>query len=134
MSRIETRESVVIFVYQTSFRSEPALDQLKLFMEDEANSHIEGDKDFFCTLALGVLDNRAAIDEKISSFLKKWTIERIPVLDRAILEVAFYEIENIDDVPVSVSINEAVRLSKKYGTADSFSYINGVLSAFEKSL
>lgn len=132
MSRIETRESVVFFVYQTYFRSESVLDQLKLFVDE--NPQVEDDKEFFFSLAMGVLDNKDSIDEKISSFLKKWTIDRIPKLDRAILEVAFYEIECVDDVPVSVSINEAVRLSKKYGTSDSSSYINGVLSAFEKSI
>ena len=83
---------------------------------------------------LGVMDNREEIDKKLSKFLKKWSITRIPKLDRAILETAAYEIENNDDVHVSVTINEAVRLSKKYGAEDSSSYINGVLSSFEKSL
>ncbi len=132
MSRIETRESVVFFVYQTGFRSEPVEDQMKLFIDE--NPHIEDDKEFFISSALGVLDNRDDIDAKISKYLKKWTIDRIPKLDRAILEVACYEIEHSEDVPVSVAINEAVRLSKRYGTSDSASYINGVLSAFEKNL
>ena len=81
-----------------------------------------------------VIASREDLDEKISQFLKKWTINRIPKLDKAILETACYEILNFDDIPVSVSINEAVRLSKRYGTDDSSSYINGVLSSFEKSL
>ncbi len=132
MSRIETRESIVFFVYQSTFRSEPVEDQMKIFIDE--NPHVEEDKAFFMSEALGVLDNKDAIDEKISQYLKKWTIDRIPKLDRAILEVACYEIMNSEDIPVSVSINEAVRLSKKYGTPESSSYINGVLSAFEKNL
>ncbi len=132
MSRIETREAAVFFIYQTDFRSEDLLDQIKIYIE--SNPSIEDDKDYFMSTVIGVMDNRDSIDKKISSFLKKWTIARLPKLDRAILETAVYEIENVEDIPVSVTINEAVRLSKKYGTEDSSSYINGVLSSFEKSL
>ena len=132
MSRIETREAVVFFIYQTDFRKEELMDQLKIYLE--ANPSIEEDKEYFMSTVLGVMDNREEIDKKLSKFLKKWSITRIPKLDRAILETAAYEIENNDDVHVSVTINEAVRLSKKYGAEDSSSYINGVLSSFEKSL
>jgi len=132
MSRIETREAAVFFIYQTDFRSEDLEDQIRIYIE--SNPSVEDDKEYFFSTVMGVMDNREGIDAKISSFLKKWTINRIPKLDRAILETAVYEIENVDDIPVSVTINEAVRLSKKYGTEDSSSYINGVLSSFEKSL
>ena len=58
----------------------------------------------------------------------------IPLLDKAILDTAVDEISSNEDIPTSVAINEAVRLAKKYGTDDSYSYINGVLSSYEKSL
>ncbi|MBQ4271508.1 MAG: transcription antitermination factor NusB [Clostridiales bacterium] len=132
MSRIETRESAVFFVYQYEFRSEDIDTQIKLFLNE--NPHVEEDMDYFDKTVRGVIASREDLDEKISQFLKKWTINRIPKLDKAILETACYEILNFDDIPVSVSINEAVRLSKRYGTDDSSSYINGVLSSFEKSL
>ena len=61
-------------------------------------------------------------------------MDRIPKLDKAILETAIYEISYNDDIPTGVAINEAVKLAKKYGTDDSYSYINGVLSSYEKSL
>ena len=132
MSRIETRESAVFFVYQYEFRSEDIDTQIKLFLNE--NPHVEEDMDYFDKTVRGVIASREELDEKISQFLKKWTINRIPKLDKAILETACYEILNFDDIPVSVSINEDVRLSKRYGTDDSSSYINGVLSSFEKSL
>ena len=132
MSRIETRESAVFFVYQYEFRSEDIDTQIKLFLNE--NPHVEEDMDYFDKTVRGVIASREELDEKVSRFLKKWTINRIPKLDKAILETACYEILNFDDIPVSVSINEAVRLSKRYGTDDSSSYINGVLSSFEKSL
>ena len=93
MSRIETREAAVFFIYQTDFRSEDLLDQIKIYIE--SNPSIEDDKDYFMSTVIGVMDNRDSIDKKISSFLKKWTIARLPKLDRAILETAVYEIENV---------------------------------------
>lgn len=132
MSRIETRESIVFFIYQTDFRKEEISEQMRLFVEE--NPDVEEDIDFFREVASGVVEKKDELDQRISGFLKKWSINRIPKLDKAILEVAFYEILYREDIPVSVSINEAVRLSKKYGTTDSSSYINGVLSSFEKSL
>lgn len=132
MSRIETRESAVFFIYQYDFRHESLDEQIEIFVGE--NPGVKEDMEFFETTVRGVIANREQLDEKISGFLKKWTIKRIPKLDKAILETAFFEILNLDDIPVSVSINEAVRLSKRYGTDDSSSYINGVLSSFEKSL
>lgn len=132
MSRIETREAVVFFIYQNEFRNESLDEQISLYLE--VNPDIEDDRAYFEKTVKGVLLDRQAIDEKIQKFLKKWTVERLPKVDRAILETAVYEIEKADDVPTGVAINEAVRLAKRYGTADSSSYINGVLSSFEKSL
>ena len=132
MSRIETREAAVFFIYQTDFRSEDLEDQIRIYIE--SNPSVEDDKDYFFSTVMGVMDNRESIDAKITSFLKKWTINRIPKLDRAILETAVYEIENVDDIPVSVTINEAVELCKKYGGEDDFAFVNGILGSYVKTL
>lgn len=132
MSRIETREAVVFFVYQFEFRSESIEDQIKIYVEN--NPELEEDLDYFRTTVTGIIDNRAFLDESITKYLNNWTLDRIPKLDKAILETAIYEISFNDDIPTGVAINEAVKLAKKYGTDDSYSYINGVLSSYEKSL
>ncbi|MBP5180869.1 MAG: transcription antitermination factor NusB [Clostridiales bacterium] len=132
MSRIDSREAVVFFIYQYEFRIEDLEAQINLYIEN--NSGLEEDIDYFKSTVKGVLLNRESLDEKITKYLKNWTLARIPKLDKAILETAFYEISSNDDIPTSVAINEAVRLAKKYGTDDSYSYINGVLSSYEKSL
>ena len=80
------------------------------------------------------IGNRDELDEKFVPFLKRWKLERLPMTDRIILEISVYEILNVEDIPTSVSINEAVKLAKKYGTDSSSSYINGVLSNFVKSI
>ncbi|MCR5615848.1 MAG: transcription antitermination factor NusB [Saccharofermentans sp.] len=132
MSRIETREHVLMFLFQAYFRTDPVAGQLEMFKEDYPD--VTQDPVYFTDMVYGVINKRQEIDEKIIPFLNKWKIDRIPVADRIILEIAAYEILFMDDVPVKVSINEAVKLAKKYGTDNSSSYINGVLSSFEKSL
>ena len=132
MSRIETREAVVFFVYQFDFRSETIDEQVSIYVN--SNKELEEDIEYFRTTVTGIITNRDSLDESISKYLKNWTLDRIPKLDKAILETAIYEISYNDDIPTGVAINEAVKLAKKYGTDDSYSYINGVLSSYEKSL
>ena len=132
MSRIETREHVLKFLYQNNFRKE----ELNVQMEDFKTrfTEVEDDYDYFSSVVKGLIESKEDLDSKIIPFLKNWKIERLPILERAIMEIAVFEILNCEDIPTSVSINEAVKLAKKYGNDKSSSYINGVLSNFEKSL
>lgn len=132
MSRIETRESAVIFIYQATFKDISYEEQLDQYLA--LNEEINDDLDYFKDVTSGVINKKQELDDLISKFLVKWTISRLPRMDLAILETAAYEILHVDDIPTSVAINEAVKLSKKYGTPDSSSYVNGVLSSLEKSL
>jgi len=83
-------------------------------------------------LVQGAVENKEPIDEQIDLAAAKWTIQRMPLLDRNILRIAIYEILYESDIPVSVSINEAVELAKIYGTPDSSKFINGVLGNIAK--
>ena len=132
MSRIETRECAMEFLFQCNFRNDPVADQIDLFKEN--HPELSGDETYFIDMVYGVFNKRDEIDSLFVPFLKKWKLERLPLTDRIILEIAVYEIVNLEEIPTSVSINEAVKLAKKYGTDNSASYINGVLSSFEKSL
>ena len=135
VSRIKTREAAMAFIYQAKFRDEPYLDQLRIFREDpNYNEIVDNDYDYFQEITKGVLENEASLDAEFTPFLKNWRLERLPALDRIILEIAVYEIKYIDAIHTSISINEAVKLAKKYGNDKSSSFINGVLSSFEKSL
>lgn len=132
MSRIETREAVVFFIYQFDFRSETIDEQISIYVN--SNEELKDDIEYFTNTVKGIVANRDSLDESISKYLKNWTLDRIPKLDKAILETAIYEISYNEEIPTGVAINEAVKLAKKYGTDDSYSYINGVLSSYEKSL
>ncbi|MCR4557221.1 MAG: transcription antitermination factor NusB [Saccharofermentans sp.] len=132
MSRIETREHAMELLFQIGFRNDPISEQIDLFRETCPD--IIEDEAYFLDIVYGVINSRDEIDNKFVPFLKRWKLERLPQTDRIILEIAVYEILTVDEIPVSVSINEAVKLAKKFGTDNSSSYINGVLSNFVKSL
>ncbi|MBP5654000.1 MAG: transcription antitermination factor NusB [Clostridiales bacterium] len=132
ITRITTRKHIMFFLFQTNFREEPYASYLGLYRE--MNPELESDIDYFLKVVNGIASDRKAVDSKFEKFLRNWEVDRLPVVDRVILEIAVYEIENCEDVPVSVSINEAVRLAKEFAGDGASSYINGVLSSFEKSL
>ncbi len=79
------------------------------------------------TVARGVSEHAAHIDELITSYLHGWTLERLPAVDRAILRVAVWELLHADDVPEPVAVDEAVQLAKELSTDDSPGFVNGVL-------
>jgi N utilization substance protein B len=78
-------------------------------------------------LANGAWNLREKSDAIISRYSQGWSLERMPNADRNILRIALYEIFHVDDIPVNVSVNEAVELAKDYSTVDSARFINGVL-------
>ena len=132
MSRIETREHAMELLFQIGFRNDPISNQIETFKENFPE--VIEDEAYFLDIVYGVINSRDELDEKFVPFLKNWKLERLPQTDRIILEIAVYEILTVEEIPTSVSINEAVKLAKKYGTDNSSSYINGVLSNFEKSI
>lgn len=135
MSRKDARESVMCFLFQNTF-----IDKYDSSIEDRIDNYISfrefdsEDVDFFKAQVTGIIDQKAYLDEEISKYLVDWKVSRLPRVDLAILETAFYEMLFSDDIPTSVSISEAVRLSKKYGNEQTRNYINGVLSSFSKNI
>ena len=135
MSRIETREHALELLFQIGFRNNPISEQIDMFKENHPELAEDPENEaYFLDVVYGVINSRDELDEKFVPFLKRWKLERLPVTDRIILEIAVYEILTVKDIPTSVSINEAVKLAKKFGTDSSSSYINGVLSNFVKSI
>jgi len=76
----------------------------------------------------GVIDNRDAIDEQITTFAKDWSLARMPAVDRAVLRIGVWEILYNDEVPAAVAIDEAVELAKEFSTDDSGAFVHGVLA------
>ena len=88
--------------------------------------------DFAVSLARGAWAAHAELDAIIVRYAAGWTLERMANADRNLLRLALYEILQRDDIPQSVSINEAVELAKRYSTADSAKFINGILGSFAR--
>ena len=79
------------------------------------------------TVARGVTEHAAHIDDLIAAHLQGWTLERLPAVDRAVLRVAVWELLHAEDVPEPVAVDEAVELAKQLSTDDSPGFVNGVL-------
>lgn len=86
-------------------------------------------------LVRGVDAHRRTIDGLLASASENWALARMPIVDRSILRLATYEMMYVDDVPTSVTINEAIELAKDFGGADeSHRFVNGVLGRIAKRL
>jgi N utilization substance protein B len=80
-------------------------------------------------IVAGVVSSFAEIDDRIEAFSHKWSVERMPAVDRAILRVAVWEILFNDEVPDAVAISEAVSLAGELSTDGSGTFVNGLLGA-----
>ena len=101
--------------------------------EPDGDMHLEGEIDdpdvlrFAKELFNGCMRKREQLNERISAVAENWQIHRMAVIDRNILRIGTYELMFLEDVPPKVSINEAIDLAKKYSTADSGAFVNGIL-------
>ncbi len=84
-------------------------------------------RDFIEDIYNGTLDKKEEIDELISSFAVGWKVERLASLDRNILRMAIYELLYYESTPPEVVMNEAIELSKEYGTDNAPKFVNGIL-------
>ena len=85
-------------------------------------------------LITGSVENLPAIDDIIRSQLENWDFSRLNRVDLALLRMSVYCLLHQSDIPPTVTIDEAVDISKTYGTADSYRFINGVLDGVRKKL
>lgn len=128
MSRSTAREHIFKIVYEIPFQS----DDVTLIMDRYIRDFVEeklSDEDFsfIQSETAGILQNLNALDETIGSALTGWKVSRLSKVDLAILRVSAYELCYDPDMPVQVSINEAVELAKKYSQEQAPTFINGIL-------
>ncbi|MBQ7876426.1 MAG: transcription antitermination factor NusB [Clostridia bacterium] len=139
MSRSSARENAFKIIYNCALMKEPPHDMCLYFeetMKDELwaeEAMSKKDIEYMKNVVFGAAEAKDALNEKIAPLLKKWDVARLPKVSLAILQLAIYEIDNMDDVPDRVAVNEAVELAKKYGEDDTYKFINGVLAEYLKS-
>ncbi len=90
--------------------------------------------DFARLIAAGTIQNLTEIDGQIKIQLEHWDFSRINKVDQALLRIGVYSLLFQKDIPASVTIDEAVDISKEYGTDESYRFVNGVLDAIRKNL
>ncbi len=126
MSRRLARDVAFRALFQIDIgkcRAEPAL---KYSLEGFSLKSEE--EKFVRDLVTGTIENCHTIDNLISKHLVKWELDRLSAVDRNLLRLALYEIIYRPDIPHAVSINEALELAKKYGSAgEAVGFINGIL-------
>ena len=128
MTRKEAREETFILIFEKEFNSDSLEDVLDLAVQVRDITPDDYIKDTF----YGVYSCLDELDDVISKCAIGWSIKRISKTALAVLRLAIYEILKVDDIPVSVSINEAVELCKKYATKEDASFVNGILSTVAK--
>ncbi len=124
-SRRKAREVALRALYELEIGHMPIQTVLK---ENLAEADLPEDLHAFASdLITGVREHLAAIDDKLASVITDWDFDRIAAVDRNVLRIAYYEIYYCPGVPPAVSINEAIEIGRKYSTAESGKFINGIL-------
>lgn len=134
MSRRELREQIFKLLFRVEFNpSEDMPEQIDLFFQEEENLAIrEREQEEIRQKYENITEKLEEIDTMIEQTASGWTIERMGKVDLTILRLAVYEMKMDENIPISVAINEAVELAKKFGRDESPSFINGVLAKFAK--
>ena len=125
MNRSQEREQAFIILFEKVFHPEIPEEELMTLAEE---TEFITATPFNRELVAKTLENLNTVDEEISRFAVGWSLGRMNKVSLAILRLAVAEILYFDDIPASVSINEAVELAKKYGGDESPAFVNGVLA------
>lgn len=131
MTRHEAREQAFAVVFEKSFNEGASFQEIIDGAQECELVKING---FAGSLLNIIEENFEKIDETIEGSLVNWSLQRLPKVSLAVLRLAVAEILYNEDVPVSVSVNEAVEIAKTFGSEEDASYINGVLSAIVKKI
>jgi N utilization substance protein B len=125
-ARTKARECALQALYQLDTSGGDAREAVRGVLAHFEDADKETER-FADELVRGVQSERAAIDELIQKSSTHWKLDRMARVDRNILRLGVYELLRRADVPVRVTLNEAVELGKKFGSEESSSFVNGVL-------
>ena len=124
LERTRSRRQALEILYQREITGQSA----DTILEERSYNPEDGEPSEFCReLLAGVQEHQTRIDAELSEISEHWTVSRMPLVDRNILRLAVYEILFVEEIPPSVSINEAVEMAKIFGGDDSSKFVNGVL-------
>ncbi|MCC6445508.1 MAG: transcription antitermination factor NusB [Armatimonadetes bacterium] len=125
--RRSARELALRILFQVDVGKLPLEEVLEVTFEEEETRVEPSAREFALILVRGTLQNQKEIDALLSRYATGWDLDRLANVDRTLLRIAAYEILHLPHIPPPVVIDEAVEIAKKYSTADSGRFINGVL-------
>ncbi len=146
MTRANARELAVHLIYGRNFTGEDPQDVVAIRLNKEYYSQLSQENEVYAErpnrAQLAYIDNVVAgvanREEELNAIIQKfsigWDVSRISRLTRSVIQLAIFEILNVEDVPTGVAVSEAVRLAKKYDGDDTGSFVNGILGSFARSL
>jgi N utilization substance protein B len=130
-TRRKGRELALQALYQIEMTGDASATAVDLFLQ-----HFEGNpgaKEFARRLVSGAVSQRADIDRLIDQCTENWKLGRLAKVDLVILRMATYELVFCPDIPSAVSLDEAIEIGKRFGSAESAPFINGVLDQIAQS-
>ncbi|NLY78216.1 MAG: transcription antitermination factor NusB [Tissierellia bacterium] len=131
MGRKRARESTMKLLYQMEMHEDFSDHIVNFYFEN--NNFDEGEKEYILDAVSKIVENLESIDSQIEKNIEKWEINRLAKIDLCVLRIAIYEILYRPDIPIEVSINEAIEISKKYSSEQSSKFVNGVLGSIVRS-
>ncbi|MDO5036918.1 MAG: transcription antitermination factor NusB [Tissierellia bacterium] len=158
MSRTLARAGIMQVLYDMASNEDYSLDKVDLFlsmdhdpeeneglstflknekrksMEVKEGRFLDSERAYIRQQVPLIVDHLEEVDQVIKRNLKNWSLGRLALVDLSIIRIACYEMMFEEDIPLPVSINEAVNLAKCYGSEDSSRFINGILSSIVKDL
>jgi len=130
--RTRARELAMQALYQLDIQGPDLLNRLtEFFIENDPDDLV---RKLASEWTKGTWENLAQCDELIVASTIKWQLSRLSFVDKSILRLSVYQLKFCPDIPPRVVINEAIELAKKFSTAQSSAFVNGVLDAILKKL
>ncbi len=131
LKRKEAREIVIGLLFETEFKAEE--NTAEVYAISSENREIPEDE-YIKRAYFGVCENKEKIDELIGNHAHGWKTHRLTRLSRSVMRLAVYEMLFEGDIPHSVSINEALELTKKFDDPKARAFVNGVLNSIKETL
>ena len=131
MNRKTARENAFILLFENAIKADETFEEIYVKATEERELEVD---EYVKKVFFGVAENVKIIDMKIEECLLGWKKERVSYVATAILKLAAYELMFMEDIPVKVSINEAIEISKKYDDDKAYVFVNGVLNKVAESI
>ncbi len=131
MTRRELREQIFLLLFRIEFNTLSDMpEQIRMFLEDDEVKRTTKDAEYIAGKYDKIINKLSDIDAQLNEKAENWDISRMGKVELTVLRLALYEMTYDEDVPVSVAINEAVDLAKKFGQESSGAFVNAILAKF----